>query len=335
MTSKSASESGNLSQDDAYWASLFQQEETIVEEDKVSPNGVKPEFWPPVLEDTEADDSPSESTQQDPWQIAQTFFEDEKSVSLTVHGFNKGGLLVQWLTLQGFVPASQLVDFPQFHLESERLQALKQWVGKTLELKIIELNQHLNRLIFSERAAQVRVGARDTLLNRISAGDRLTGEVTNLTKFGAFVDLGGVEGLIHISELSWSRVLHPSDVVQPGKSVRVLVLSVDADNGRIALSLKQLKQDPWKTVSTRFKPGQLVEGIVSNIVSYGAFIMIEEELEGLVHISELAEGNFLHPRNVVRKGERVVAKVINVDGKAKRLALTMRGVPQDTLSDQD
>jgi small subunit ribosomal protein S1 len=253
-----------------------------------------------------------------------SYFEEDKTIELDVSGYNKGGLLVQWLGLQGFIPASQLLDFPQFHLESERTNALKTWRNKRLTLKIIEINQHMNRLIFSERAALVKADEREQLFDRIVVGQILEGSITNLTSFGAFVDIGGVEGLIHISELSWSRVIHPSQIVKPNQTVSVRVLSIDQDNGRIALSLKRLKQNPWHMVEQRYQPGQIVEGVVSNVVSFGAFVMIEDELEGLIHISELAEGSFLHPRNVVKKGDRVIARVLQVDGAAKRLALSLR-----------
>jgi len=189
----------------------------------------------------------------------------------------------------------------------------------------------LNRLILSERATLVEADQREKLFYRIEPGQIHEGTVTNLTNFGAFVDLGGVEGLIHISELSWSRVIHPSDMVEPDQEVRVKVLNVDSENGRVALSLKRLRENPWLTVDERFKPGQLVEGIISNVVSFGAFVMIEDELEGLIHISQLAEGVFLHPRNVVQKGQIVVARVLKVDGDNKRLALTLRGLPAEDV----
>jgi small subunit ribosomal protein S1 len=262
----------------------------------------------------------------DPWQAAVALFNADEAIKLAITGYNKGGLLLQWQGLQGFVPASQLIDFPHFHLEIERINALKAWVDRTLTLKIIEVSQETNRLIFSERAALVAADQRDEVFDRIKPGQVVQGEVTNLTDFGAFVDLGGVEGLVHISELSWSRVTHPSHIVAPGQAVSVRVLKVDPHNGRIALSLKRLKADPWQSVDERFQVGQLVTGVVSNVVNFGAFVMIEDELEGLIHISELAEGAFLHPRNVVQRGEEVVARILLVDGNAKRLALSLRDV---------
>jgi len=145
-----------------------------------------------------------------------------------------------------------------------------------------------------------------------------------LTEFGAFIDLGGLEGLIHISEISWSRVVHPSNVLRPGQQVSVLVLSVDQGTERVALSMKRLRPDPWLDVEKRYRPGQLVDGVIGNVTTYGAFVILEEELEGLVHISELAEGTFMHPNDVVRSGQAVTARVLNVDGRHKRLALSLR-----------
>jgi small subunit ribosomal protein S1 len=312
--------------DDAYWVALFDQEEALLPTDPAHDAPIA-NGWMPVRPEENGRfcrETGENIPAIDPWQQAKQVMEADDVVSLPVIGCNKGGLLVQWHGLQGFVPASQLIDFPQFHLESERLNALRQWESKELTLKIIELNRDLNRLILSERATLVEADQREQLLYRIVPGQIFEGKVTNLTNFGAFVDLGGVEGLVHISELSWSRVSHPSDILTPEQVVKVKVLSVDSENGRVALSIKQLKINPWQTVDQRFQEGQLVEGIISNVVSFGAFVMIEEELEGLIHISQLAEGTFLHPRNVVQKGQIVVARVLHVDGKAKRLALTLR-----------
>ncbi|HRQ41944.1 MAG TPA: S1 RNA-binding domain-containing protein [Chloroflexota bacterium] len=267
-----------------------------------------------------------EPSREDAWQMAWEMFDADEAIETAVTGFNKGGLLINWYGLQGFVPSSQLIDFPPHRQEAERVRALQRWQNKSLRLKIIEINDEQNRLILSERAALVKADEREQVFKNMAPGRRVQGEVTNLTDFGAFVDLGGVEGLIHISELSWSRVTHPSDVVQPGQHVTVRVLSVDPGNGRIALSLKRLKSDPWQTVDQRFQPGQIIEGVVSKVVNFGAFVQIEDELEGLIHISELAEGAFLHPRNVVRRGQTVRARILYVDGDAKRLALSLRGV---------
>jgi small subunit ribosomal protein S1 len=153
--------------------------------------------------------------------------------------------------------------------------------------------------------------------------------VTNLTSFGAFVDLGGVEGLVHVSELSWDRVRHPRDVLHPGQNVEVCVLGVNQEEGRIALSLKRLRPNPWMDAESRYYEGQLIEGQVTNVVSFGAFVRLEEGLEGLIHVSELAEGNFLHPRNVIREGDLVRVRVLNIDSYNQRLGLSLRQAHDD------
>jgi small subunit ribosomal protein S1 len=316
-------DSGQHNVDDSFWASLFSEEEA---NPKSSDTFGKLSFEnEPIFDDTDQTTTFSTSRPIDPWQIAQDAYEEEETLSLTVTGFNKGGLLVEWYGLPGFVPASQLVDFPQFHVATQRNHVLQDAVDTVLQVKIIEVNPRLNRLILSERAAQVDSGQRELVLASIKPGDTVTGTVTNLTDFGAFVDLGGVEGLIHISELSWSRVIHPSKILEPDETVEVLVLDIDQEKERVALSLKQLYANPWLTAEDRYYQGQMVEGTISNIVNYGAFVLLERELEGLIHISELAEGDFLHPRNVVTIGEHVRAKVLYVDAKSKRLALTLRG----------
>lgn len=266
----------------------------------------------------------------DPWQLAHEYMANDRTLQLKVIGHNKGGLLVAWNGIQGFVPASQLIDFPQFHVTRERLHSLSEWQDRVLQLKIIEVNQNNSRLIFSERATLVAAEQRETLLGDVRVGQQREGKVTNLTDFGAFIDLGGVEGLVHISEISWSRVVHPSAVLRPGQSVRVTVLSVDPTAARVALSIKRLHPDPWLAAEERYRPGQRVRGVIGAITTYGAFVILEEELEGLVHISELAEGMFMHPRDVVSSGEEVVARVLSVDGRKKRIALSLRGVADAT-----
>jgi small subunit ribosomal protein S1 len=319
--------SERLEVDDSYWAALFVQEE-VISETEAGPQRPTEE----LASSAYSWSSNGTAARSDPWTLAQEALEKDEVLQLSVTGHNKGGLLVQWNGLQGFVPASQLVDLPQFHIVRERQRALGQWHGRSLSLKVIEVNRTNNRLILSERAASVEAKERDGLLRRVQIGERLQGLVTNLTHFGAFVDLGGVEGLIHISEISWSRVIHPSHVLQPGQKVEVQVLTIDRQKERIALTMKRLKPDPWENLEQRYRPGQLVEGVVGNIVTYGAFVVLEDELEGLVHISELAEGSFLHPRDVVQQGDRVTARVLHVDSRSKRLSLTLRGTKNSPYS---
>jgi small subunit ribosomal protein S1 len=262
--------------------------------------------------------------QEEDWDLVAEIYDNDEVIVLPVVGYNRGGLLVEYRSLRGFVPASQLLQFPSTSNNIIRRNALLDRVGLDLELRVIELNREKNRLILSERAAQAEPGERDDILRSLDAGDSVTGIVTNLCDFGAFVDLGGLEGLIHISELSWGRVSHPSTMLQRGQEVTAYVIGVDQEAGRIALSLKRLRPDPWRTVQDRYEVGQTVKGVITNVVDFGAFACIEDGLEGLIHVSELAEGHFLHPRNVVGEGDEVEARILTINGPARRLGLSLR-----------
>lgn len=257
------------------------------------------------------------------WQEAQLALDQGELFSLKVSGANRGGLLVDWNGRQGFVPASQLKEMPRCQDPQKRITELAQCIGESLTVRLIEVDPQQNRLVFSERATSSDLSP-SALLKSLCSGDVCQGVVTNLTSFGAFVDLGGVEGLIHISELSWDRVRNPSDVLRVGQEVEVSVLGVNPDEGRIALSLKRLRPNPWQDVESRYQVAQVVTGTVTNVVSFGAFVRIEEGVEGLIHISELAEGNFLHPRNVVHEGDVVQVRVLNIDPANQRLGLSLR-----------
>lgn len=296
--------------DEAYWAALLAQVAAF------PPEALAPR---PIWQrdsDVGMDRRPQD---EEAWQAAQALLARDQSVDLLVTGYNQGGLLVVWQTLQGFVPASQLRDFPLFHLPAERDRELERRVGQRLTLKLIEVHPAKNRLVFSERAAQVAALSREQLWAQLAAGQVFGGMITNMTRFGAFVDLGGVEGLIHLSELSWRRINHPEDVVQPGQWVQTLVLQVDRSHERIALSLKRMRPDPWQGVRERYQVGEIVAGTVSNIVPFGLFVTLEEELEGLVHSSQLAPGTAQR----LTQGQKVLVRVLEVDETGRRLALTL------------
>lgn len=311
-----------LPPDEGYWEALLQEGEA---EGGIPRNQDAP--WTTFDLESETDDLSMQNAHagsQADWDQVQQVFDSDTTIELRVVGHNRGGLLVEWNSLRGFIPASQLVDFPATPDNRNRHDALADHIGKSLRLRVIELDREQNRLILSERAAQVQPGTRANVLGSIGEGDILSGQVTNLCDFGVFVDLGGLEGLIHISELSWGRVGHPRDVLVRGDTIEVFVMHVDQDQGRVALSLKRLHPDPWQTVEQRYTVGQTVEGVITNVVDFGAFACIEEGLEGLIHVSELAEGHFLHPRNVVREGDTVKARILNIDGRARRLGLSLR-----------
>jgi small subunit ribosomal protein S1 len=312
-----------LPPDESYWSALLQEGEVAVDKGKPQPDDALWDNFDPDNPDQDRSALPYSGSQAD-WEQVEQVFEADTTVELRVVGYNRGGLLVEWNSLRGFIPASQLVNFPVMADSRQRRESLANRIGHKLKLRVIELDRDQNRLILSERAAQVQSGTRATVLHTIGEGDTCTGRVTNLCDFGVFVDLGGLEGLIHISELSWGRVGHPSDILHRGDDIDVYVMHVDQDQGRVALSLKRLHPDPWQTVEQRYKVGEMVEGVITNVVDFGAFACIEEGLEGLIHVSELAEGHFLHPRNVVREGDTIKARILNIDGRNRRLGLSLR-----------
>jgi small subunit ribosomal protein S1 len=263
---------------------------------------------------------------EDPWRDARDCMERGEVLELPVVGCNRGGVLVAWNGLQGFVPASHLVNLSPSADEGERQSELRYLVGTRLCLKVIEVDSQLRRFVLSERASRLDESRRKDLLEQLCPGDICQGHVTNLCSFGAFVDLGGLEGLVHVSELSWGRVDHPSDVLRPGDPVEVYVLNVDRERRRVGLSVKRLRPDPWQSVEERYHVGQIIEGVVTHVVDFGAFTRVEDGLEGLIHVSELAEGDFLHPRNVVQEGDVVAARVLSIDSERRRMGLSMRQV---------
>jgi small subunit ribosomal protein S1 len=312
--------------DESYWSALLREGE-------VSANGPHRHNGPDwdALDSVLSPAPAANADQEDKaWDAVQQVYEADQTIELPVVGYNRGGLLIEWGSLRGFVPASQLVDFPAVAEVQARRAELAARIGQRLTLRVIELDRVQNRLILSERAAQVRPGTRANVLDNLRKGDICEGRVTNLCDFGAFVDLGGLEGLIHISELSWGRVGHPRDILTRGDTIKVYVMEVNRDRGRVALSVKRLQPDPWQTVEQRYRIGQMVEGVITNVVDFGAFACVEEGLEGLIHVSELAEGHFLHPRNVVQEGERVRARILNIDGQARRLGLSLRQLESET-----
>lgn len=301
--------------DESWWSAVLQEEGDHSEEPQPVPRTTSPH---PHCNQGKPED----------WNWAHELYTCDETVDLPVIGYNRGGLLVEARDLRGFIPVSHLVEYEPTDDDVQRYEQLAEYVGKNIPLKVIELDRDRGRLVFSERAALAGPGKRTELLSELKPGQRVSGVVTNITRFGVFVDLGGVEGLIHVSELSWGRVRHPMDVVSCGQELEVQVLSVDRDKCRVALSLKELLPDPWETVSERYNVGEIVEGVVTNVVKFGAFVGIEEGLEGLIHISELGDGNLMHPRNVVDEGEHVRVRIINIDPGERRLGLSLRHVPQ-------
>jgi small subunit ribosomal protein S1 len=231
----------------------------------------------------------------------------------------KGGLILD-LGVRGFLPAS-LVDI-------RRVQDLDEFLGQELRCKVIELNRSRNNVVLSRRAVleDERKDQRQRILDKLNPGDVVEGQISNIVDFGAFVDLDGMDGLIHISELSWSHVNHPSEVLEIGQTVEVKVLDIDRERQRISLGLKQTQSDPWQQVLDSYKEGDIVDGKVTKVVTFGAFVEILPGVEGLVHISELAQHHVENPREVVSQGQDVKVLILEVDAERRRLSLSMKRV---------
>lgn len=263
------------------------------------------------------------------WQEAERHLEEGKIYEGTVTGHNKGGLIVPFGQIRGFVPASQLVNLGGRQSPESRMEQLAQMEGEKLQLKVIEVDQNRRRLIFSQRAAmrRLREEQKEKLLEELQEGDIRTGKVSNLCDFGAFVDLGGADGLIHISELSWQRVKHPREVLKAGDEVEVYVLRVDRERKRIGLSLRRLQPDPWTLADEKFYVGQIVKGTITNVVNFGVFARIDEGIEGLIHISELSDEPFDDPRKIVHEGDLLPLKILSIDTARQRIALSLKQAP--------
>ncbi len=272
------------------------------------------------------------------WRVAEELFTEEKVIEAEVIDFNKGGLIVD-LGVRGFVPISQIPELRglskgQEGEPSEVIDRLAQMKGRVLKLKIIELNRNRNRLILSERLAlqEQRSHRKDELLAELQPGQVRRGRVTSLASFGAFVDLGGADGLVHISQISYSRVNHPSEVLSVGDEVDVYVLSIEPDTKKIALSLKRAQPDPWSLVDQKYHVGDLVEGTITKLAKFGAFAKIDDGIEGLIHLSELSENAVENGKDVVTEGQRLTLRVININPVRRRLGLSLRQVDEPSPS---
>jgi small subunit ribosomal protein S1 len=273
--------------------------------------------------------------QQYDWDKARELLEKDEVVEVTVTDHNRGGVLVRWNMLEGFIPSSHLVSVSAGLQGNERRDALNSLVGDKLGVKVIEVDQDRRRLIFSQREAQRewRAQQKARLLSELHEGDMVRGTVTGLRDFGAFVNLGGADGLIHVSELAWHRVDHPRDVLKVGQEIDVYVLSLDRNTNRIALSRKRLLPDPWDDALERYHEGMQVEGTVTNVVDFGAFIALDDGLEGLLHLSEMGDGSLKEPYSYVKKGDRLQLRISRLEPDQRRVGFTQRwGTEQPVLS---
>lgn len=257
------------------------------------------------------------------WEKARELLENEDVVTVKVTGHNKGGMLVRWNRLEGFIPSSHLVSA---NLTTEGRSGWDGLISEELIVKVIEVDQDRRRLIFSEREAQRewRAQQKSRLLAELQESDVVKGTVTGLRDFGAFVNLGGADGLIHVSELAWHRVDHPRDVLTVGEEIDVYILNLDRESNRIALSRKRLLPDPWEDAAMRYHEGQLVEGTVTNVVDFGAFVALDNGLEGLLHLSEMGDGSLKEPHSYVKKGDRLSLRISHLEPEKRRVGFTQR-----------
>ena len=263
------------------------------------------------------------------WRILEKSMEAEETVKGTIVGSNRGGAVVESEGVQGFVPLSQLVG-PARELYVPGGEDPKEgFIGMEIEFKVIELNRLRNRAIFSERSALQawKATQKARLVEELTEGETREGRVTGISSFGAFVDLGGADGLIHISELSWEPVKSPEDVVKVGEEVKVFVLKVDRENLKIALSLRRLQPEPWETVDEKFHVGQVLDATVTKLANFGAFARLDGGIEGLIHISELSEETIAHPRDVVNEGDELQVRILRIEPERRRLGLSIKQVP--------
>lgn len=270
------------------------------------------------------------------WEYAEQLMESQQIFEGNVAAHNRGGVIVKIGQVRGFVPASQLSADSQSQGEDDPENADDRWanlVGQNLMLKVIDIDRRRNRLILSERLAvrEWRRQQKEQLLETLKEGDVYDGVISSIADFGAFVDLGGADGLIHLSELSWNRVNHPSEVVEVGQKVKVQILSVDQERRRIGLSLRRLQPQPWDVVEETYEVGQIVRGRITKLVNFGAFARLEKDgIEGLIHVSELTDRRISHPKEVVAEGEEYDLRIIRIDIDKRRMGLSLKqAMPAD------
>jgi small subunit ribosomal protein S1 len=272
------------------------------------------------------------------WQLVESLMASGDTHDGKIIGYNKGGLIVPIGSLRGFVPASQISVLRRVDSSADTPE--QRWgkmVNDNIRVRVIEVDRERRRLILSERAAlqETRETLKDRLLEELQEGTIRTGRVTSLADFGAFVNIDGADGLVHLSEITWDRIQHPNEVLKVGQEVKVKVISMDRERKRIGLSIRQLLPDPWTKKVETFREGQLVEGTITHLTKFGAFARIGEDLEGLIHVSELSEQRIGHPKEVVKEGDVVTLRVIKIDPERRRIGLSLRKVDSPAYADLD
>lgn len=275
--------------------------------------------------------SMAEAEQQKDWILAQELLENGEITVHRVIGYNKGGLTVEFNQLRGFVPASHVVDMPRNLNEDQRREQFEKRINQEMNLKVIEVERRRRRLVMSQMLAERerRDAMKEKLFETLAVGDIIEGEVRSIRPFGAFVDIGGADGLLHVSEIDWAPVNHPRDVLQVGDMTKVQVIRLDPENHRIALSRKRVLPNPWDDIGDRYSPSTIVPVTITRVVDFGAFAQLEPGVEGLIHISELADVTVAEPLKVVKRGDQIEVKILRVDPQRQRIGLSRRQALQE------
>ena len=276
--------------------------------------------------------------EQRDWDNANELLESGEPIESSIVGYNKGGLLVPLGRLRGFVPASQISMVRRAALDGDTPE--QRWgkmIGEPIKVCVIEVDRERRRLILSERIAmqETREALKERLLDGLKEGDVRKGRVTSMAEFGAFVNIEGADGLVHLSEISWDRIQHPNEVLNVGQEVDVKVISVDRERKRIGLSIRQTQEDPWAQKVAHLREGQLVEAKITHLTKFGAFARLGEDLEGLIHLSELSEQRVAHPKEVIKEGDEVTLRIIKIEAERHRIGLSLRKVDSPAYADLD
>jgi small subunit ribosomal protein S1 len=304
--------------DEGWWESVLAEERQ-----HTPPRPAQGLMKPKLISQSKTEAVPAAESSQPNWDALKDLYAKDQIIAMKVTGHNRGGLLVENDGLSGFIPFSHLIELAGREHETDRELSLETYVGKMLNVKIIECVPEDGRVVFSERAALAEPGKRAELFDNLQQGSRVTGAVTNITDFGVFVDLGGVEGLIHISELSWGRVSHPNHIVKLSEEIQVQVLDISPERCRVALSLKRLSPNPWEHATTEFPIGTIHNAVITSVMSYGAFARIEAGVEGLIHGSEMVLGPNQTPRDILSEGQSLQVRILHLDSGHQRMGLSL------------
>ena len=272
------------------------------------------------------------------WETVEKLISSDTVIESKVIGFNKGGLIVGVEGLRGFVPSSQISAMRRSQSTGDTPeQRWQKMIGQPISVRVIEVDRERRRLILSERAASTesRQSIKERVIEELEEGKTYTGRVTSLANFGAFININGADGLVHLSELSWDHIEHPREVLEVGQEIKVKVINVDKDKKRIGLSVRALQADPWRSRVEKYSVGQLVEGVITRLTKFGAFARLEGDIEGLIHISEIAEQRIEHPKEVLKEGDVKSLRVIRIDPDQHRIGLSLRKVDSAAFADKD